>query len=94
MMYEVIKRIEETNKTRPDKIRIAKLVIKTFILGTALPKTAKETLIKKFKAIKGAAIKVPKMKTCFTSSTNSSVGLTVRKNDPIGRISKLITKES
>ena len=45
-MYEVIKRIEETNKTRPDKIRIAKLVIKTFILGTALPKTAKETLIK------------------------------------------------
>jgi hypothetical protein len=49
--------MEETSRTKPDNIRIAKLVINTFILGTALPNTAKEILIKKFNAMNGAAIK-------------------------------------
>ena len=62
-MYEVIKRIEETSNTSPDKIRIAKLVIKTFILGTAFPRTANDMLIKKFNAMKGAAISVPRTNT-------------------------------
>ena len=92
MMYELINKIEETSKTKPDSIRMEKLVINTFILGTALPRTAKETLIKKFRAIKGAAIKVPMIKTLVTSSTNSAVGLTVRKNAPIGNKSKLKIK--
>ena len=34
--------MEETSKTSPERILIAKLVINTFILGTALPKTAKD----------------------------------------------------
>ena len=87
--YEVIKSIEETSKTSPERILIAKLVIKTFIFGTALPKTAKDMLIKKFIAINGAAIKVPKTKTLETSFTNSKVGLALKKKEPIGRISKL-----
>ena len=64
--------------------------MKTFIFGTALPNTAKETLTKKFNAIKGAAIKVPRTKTLATSPTYSSIGLTCKKKLPIGRISKLI----
>ena len=40
----------------------------TFILGTALPRTAKEMLIIKFKAMNGAAIKLPITKTFETSS--------------------------
>ena len=88
-IYEVIKSIEETSKTSPERILIAKLVIKTFIFGTALPKTAKDMLIKKFIAINGAAIKVPKTKTLETSFTNSKVGFALKKKEPIGRISKL-----
>jgi hypothetical protein len=88
----VINKSEETNRVSPPRIRIEKLVIKTFILGTALPRTANETLTIKFKAIKGAEIKVPIMKTWFTSFTNSRVGLALRKKAPIGRISKLMIK--
>jgi hypothetical protein len=83
---------QETSKTSPDNIRIAKLVIKTFIFGTAFPNTAKETLIRKFIAIKGAAINVPNIKTFETSLTNSSVGLTLRKKDPMGSKLKLNIK--
>ena len=63
--------------------------MKTFIFGTAFPKTAKDTLIKKFIAMNGAAISVPKINTFETSFTNSAVGLTLRKKDPIGNKSKL-----
>ena len=55
--------MEETSKTNPDNMRIAKLVINTFIFGTAFPKTANEMLIRKFNAMKGAAIRVPKTNT-------------------------------
>jgi hypothetical protein len=87
----VINRIEETKSMSPDRIRIAKLVINTFILGTAFPRTAKEILIKKFNAINGAAIKVPSTKTWVTSFTNSTVGFADKKKDPIGNNSKLRT---
>ena len=46
-------------------------------------------LIKKFIAINGAAIKVPKTKTLETSFTNSKVGFALKKKEPIGMISKL-----
>ena len=62
-IYEEISNIQETNNKRPERILIAKLVMKTFIFGTALPNTAKETLTKKFKAINGAAMRVPMTKT-------------------------------
>lgn len=55
--------MEDRNKISPERILMEKLVMKTFILGTAFPKTAKETLIRKFNAIKGAAISVPMTKT-------------------------------
>jgi hypothetical protein len=84
--------MEDTSNKSPERILMAKLVMKTFILGTALPNTAKETLIRKFKAMKGAAISVPMTKTWDTSSTNSTVGLALRKKDPIGKISKLMIK--
>ena len=60
-------------------------------MGTALPNTAKEILIRKFNAIKGAAIRSPKQKH-DTSLTNSTVGLAVKKNEPMGRSSKLTRK--
>ena len=84
--------MEETNKIKPDKIRIAKLVINTFIFGTALPRTAKEIFIKKFNAMKGAAIRVPRTNTWLTSFTNWPIGFAVKKKDPIGSISKLKMK--
>ena len=59
--------------------------MKTFILGTALPRTANEMLIIKFKAMKGAAIKVPTTKTFETSLAYSTIGLAVRKYFPMGR---------
>ena len=55
--------MEDTNRISPERILMAKLVMNTFILGTALPRTANETLIRKFNAIKGAAISVPITKT-------------------------------
>jgi hypothetical protein len=56
-----------------------KLVMNTFILGTALPSTAKDMLIIKFKAIKGAAMRVPIIKTFETSLAYSTIGLAERK---------------
>jgi hypothetical protein len=81
--------MDETNKTKPAIILTEKLVINTFILGTAFPRTANDILMMKFKAIKGAAIKTPKTKTLDTSLTYSTMGLAWRKKVPIGRSSKL-----
>ena len=70
-MYEVRSKRDDTKRTNPPKILTEKLVIKTFIFGTALPSTAKETLTRKLSAMKGAAIRVPITNTLETSSTNA-----------------------
>jgi len=77
---------------KPERIRIEKLVINTFIFGTAFPRTANDTLMRKFKAMKGAAISVPTTKTLATSATYSSIGFACKKKLPIGNISKLMMK--
>jgi hypothetical protein len=69
-----MRRREEISNVRPQAIRTEKLVIKTFIFGTAFPSTANEMLIRKFIAINGAAMRVPKTHTVAVSRTKPRVG--------------------